>query len=670
MDQEVPKQEETEWTETVEDLAATTANELVGCVAKRDPLLLLLHRESLANAGMLGLVRVHSHDTLRLSALEAALLSKSEGDGFSTLGCSNAHLNHTIHTFRRSRRLIIQLLLLTGASPDLRGATRVTARERAGKLEDKEALRLFEEWDMNNVQSEGWKHAMYAIQQPVQKDLETWLREKRYDGFHENEELSHRIYPATSEESPALQGPPPNQQFPQVAQDRTPISPSPSEQKLDICASRLFPSLGLRRAVSLSPHLVEKPCIAISSLPRTGSLWSIGAKADAPLGSALEGVLPCVDIIQRCTALSSISDADLALSSQPCWPSRLKYFRIYLFSLLFCLSISTGCTHGSVLYFTCTTALSIEEQRKSAYVAVPDMEKGESDSDSGDEGLEPPRGWREAWSRQGVAIALGDLKEEIFFSDWWSVAVLALLHTIQNKLHFVATSTFDTSKFQITNSLQISSATLFSVLILKRRISWKKCTCIILLVVGVGIVQLSSSEPATSVVGGTDNFDEGLQAPDPILSGLGLLAALGTCITGGLAGVYFEKILKENLVQVWARVIQLSMFTLIPVAWQLLLPWMSYGLSSDLDQRLPQAPMVNFGLLGWCIIWFQVTGGLVTAMVLKHTDSVLKEFASALSVIVSFLGGFLLVKYEWTWFGATGACMVVYASCMYAQQRR
>ncbi|KAM0753552.1 hypothetical protein T439DRAFT_345989 [Meredithblackwellia eburnea MCA 4105] len=240
MDQELHELEKTEWTETAEDLAASTANELVGCVAKRDPLIMLLHRESLAKAGMLGLVRVHCHDSLRLSAL-----------------------GHVTQIFRRSRRLIIQLLLLSGASPDLRGATQVTARERAAKLEDKEAVRLFEEWERNNVQSEAWKHAMYTIQQPVQKDLETWLRENRYDGLYDNEELSRRMYPATTEEFPAL----PSQQFQEGVQDRTPLSPSPPEQMLDICALRLFPSLGLRQGDSLSPHLVEKPCIAISSLP-------------------------------------------------------------------------------------------------------------------------------------------------------------------------------------------------------------------------------------------------------------------------------------------------------------------------------------------------------------------------------------------------------------------
>ena len=44
----------------------------------------------------------------------------------------------------------------------------------------------------------------------------------------------------------------------------------------------------------------------------------------------------------------------------------------------------------------------------------------------------------------------------------------------------------------------------------------------------------------------------------------GLITVLGACILSGLAGVYFEKVLKGSNTTLWVRNVQLSFFSLFP----------------------------------------------------------------------------------------------------------
>jgi UDP-sugar transporter A1/2/3 len=45
---------------------------------------------------------------------------------------------------------------------------------------------------------------------------------------------------------------------------------------------------------------------------------------------------------------------------------------------------------------------------------------------------------------------------------------------------------------------------------------------------------------------------------------LGLVAVFAACMISGLAGVYFEKVLKTSSASLWTRNVQLSFFSLFP----------------------------------------------------------------------------------------------------------
>ncbi|KIR38899.1 solute carrier family 35 (UDP-sugar transporter), member A1/2/3 [Cryptococcus deuterogattii 99/473] len=152
------------------------------------------------------------------------------------------------------------------------------------------------------------------------------------------------------------------------------------------------------------------------------------------------------------------------------------------------------------------------------------------------------------------------LSKAIFSPDCYKLSVPAILYVIQNNLQYVAASNLDVATFQVTYQMKILTTAFFSVLLLRKRLSRTKWASLVLLAVGVGIVQIqSSSAPATSHHTHVDVShehqlrseipvpDEPIMSPERVMHPIrGFVAVTLACMTSGLAGVYFEFILKSS----------------------------------------------------------------------------------------------------------------------------
>lgn len=99
----------------------------------------------------------------------------------------------------------------------------------------------------------------------------------------------------------------------------------------------------------------------------------------------------------------------------------------------------------------------------------------------------------------------------------------------------------------------------------------------------------------------------------------GLAAVAMACMTSGLAGVYFEMVLKGSKADLWVRNIQLSFFSLLPALVPVFFPGLtlfSGGASKAPVERQPI--FAHFGFWAWAVVSVQVFGGLVTALVIKY----------------------------------------------------
>ena len=272
--------------------------------------------------------------------------------------------------------------------------------------------------------------------------------------------------------------------------------------------------------------------------------------------------------------------------------------------------------------------------------------------------------WR--LSKSDVPRPFNQLLCETFSPDCWKLSIPAVLYVIQNSLQFVAISNLPVATFQVTYQMKILTTAAFSVLMLRRRLTSTKWVSLFFLATGVAIVQIQTSTSALAPhkpnrpVG---SAHESAPLYTHIMSPLkGFGAVTAACFTSGLAGVYFEMVLKNSKADLWVRNLQLSLFSLVPA----LVPVL-YGPPVPDSSGFIANFFKNFGGWAWATVSIQVFGGLVTAVVIKYSDNILKGFATSLSIILSFLASVILFNFSITPSFVIGSSTVLVATWLYNQ---
>lgn len=208
--------------------------------------------------------------------------------------------------------------------------------------------------------------------------------------------------------------------------------------------------------------------------------------------------------------------------------------------------------------------------------------------------------------------------------------VPALAYTIMNNLVFLSLDKLSAAVQQVTYQLKILTAAVLSVAMLGKTISATQWCALILLVIGVALVQWprDSSTSAAPLEFARHPKEEGnfMFDRDALV---GLAAVVSAAFMGGFAGVYMEMVLKQAGASVWLRNAQLGFFgTLMAL----------FG--NFVNDR---ASIQDGGLLQgytWrtCLAVFTLaTGGLLVALVIKHADNILRQFSTALSILLTSL---------------------------------
>ncbi|RUO96258.1 UDP-galactose transporter [Jimgerdemannia flammicorona] len=308
--------------------------------------------------------------------------------------------------------------------------------------------------------------------------------------------------------------------------------------------------------------------------------------------------------------------------------------------------------------------------------------------------------------------------------QWRETAKLAIpasLYLVQNNLQYLALSLLDAATFQVTYQLKILTTALFSVLILNRTLRRIKWIALAILTVGIALVQLPpeaniftfgafNTQDSAAVPSDLDDDPHGSLAkrapgvaPENTLSGF--VTVLIACILSGLAGVYFEKILKapptpppqqytplsqtdkesaspspisyldENppphadlvpkeddalppTAGIWIRNIQMSLFSFV-------LGVVFIVFLKDGKAVIRNGFFQYYTPLTWVVIGMQAGGGLIVALVVKYADNILKGFATSISIILSSLVSIWLFEFKVTTTFVIGSSMVIYASYLY-----
>ena len=138
---------------------------------------------------------------------------------------------------------------------------------------------------------------------------------------------------------------------------------------------------------------------------------------------------------------------------------------------------------------------------------------------------------------------------------------------------------------------------------------------------------------------------------------LGFSAALGACFLSGLAGIYFEKMLKGADISIWMRNIQLSLLSL------------PFGLLTcavnDGAQLAARGFFFGYDAFVVYLVVLQAVGGLIVAVVVKYADNILKGFATSLAIIISCVASIYLFDFSLSLQFTVGAGLVIGSIFLY-----
>jgi len=235
-------------------------------------------------------------------------------------------------------------------------------------------------------------------------------------------------------------------------------------------------------------------------------------------------------------------------------------------------------------------------------------------------------------------------------SDCFKIMIPAVLYLIQNNLQYLAASKLDAATFQVTYQMKIITTAIFSVIILNRKLFKHQWIAITLLFIGIVLVQFPTGDMGSA--NSENAFVDKL---------IGLLAIVIACILSGVAGVYFEKILKKSNVTLWVRNVQLSLFSIIP----------GYFIGVlVLDKEAYQEKGFFGGYSQWTVlaILLQAFGGILIAVVVKYADNILKGFATSISIILSCAISYFIFSFNITYIFVVGSLLVIYATYLYGKK--
>ncbi len=236
---------------------------------------------------------------------------------------------------------------------------------------------------------------------------------------------------------------------------------------------------------------------------------------------------------------------------------------------------------------------------------------------------------------------------------------------MQNNLLYVAASNLDVATYQITYQLKILTTAIFAVIILKKQLIKVDKTdgkpyfefmhflfqtqwlSLVILIMGVAMVQLSDAKESNV---NTENQSRVK----------GFFAAITACVLSGLAGIYFEKILKGSDVSVWMRNVQLSMLSM-PLG--LGVAYFKHG-----NEIAVNGFFFGYDLIVWYLVILNATGGLLVAVVVKYADNILKGFACSLAIIITCIVSVLFFGFQLSLQFVCGASFVIGSIFLYGYQ--
>jgi UDP-sugar transporter A1/2/3 len=197
------------------------------------------------------------------------------------------------------------------------------------------------------------------------------------------------------------------------------------------------------------------------------------------------------------------------------------------------------------------------------------------------------------------------------------VAVPASAYNLQMTLEYIALANLDAAMFSVLVQTKLLFTATFAALVIGKKLKHIQVISLVLLTVGVMLCNMRFGDDAKN-----SNMK-------------GILSTLGIAISSGFASVYTEKVIKTQKQKTTVSQQYSLAYTQVQLASMSLVAIGIYACFMDFHKIIENGLFYNFNGGAFLTVFNSAIGGLIVAGVLKYADSVLKGYATAMSVIMT-----------------------------------
>jgi UDP-sugar transporter A1/2/3 len=237
------------------------------------------------------------------------------------------------------------------------------------------------------------------------------------------------------------------------------------------------------------------------------------------------------------------------------------------------------------------------------------------------------------------------------------LAVPASAYNFQMSMEYVALANLNAAMFSVLVQSKLLFTATFAAVFLRKRLKYIQVISLVLLTAGVMLCNLSKM----------------LNSSDSVLFDAktlrGITATLSIAVSSGFASVYTEKVIKGQGAKRTVSDKDFGLaYTQVQLALMSILAIGVYALFSDFKVIVQYGLFHNFTPSAFLSVANSALGGLIVASVLKYADSVLKGYATAISVIFTGVLSMLLFGTQLNTIYFMGIINVVTAVLLYNGQ--
>jgi UDP-sugar transporter A1/2/3 len=218
-----------------------------------------------------------------------------------------------------------------------------------------------------------------------------------------------------------------------------------------------------------------------------------------------------------------------------------------------------------------------------------------------------------------------------YFRDDWKntllVTVPASAYNLQMTLEYIALANLDAAMFSVLVQTKLLCTATFASVVLRKKLKYIQVLSLVLLTVGVMLCNMK--------------FNSSDEENDKHTT-KGILATLGIAVSSGFASVYTEKVIKTQRAKTTLTGQYSLAYTQVQLASMSLVTIGIYACIMDFRTIIEYGLFYNFNGGACLTVLNSAFGGLIVAAVLKYADSVLKGYATAISVIMTGVASMLL----------------------------